>query len=269
MTRAVKSEACASAARPLDGLVALVTGAGAGIGAAVAAQFARAGGRLLLVSRTEGPVRLEAERIRDAGDVADYMEADVSSRTVVEATVARAIEQYGRLDIIVHNAAAMAPASLGDLDDAALDAVFDVNLKPAFWYTAAALPHLRASGAGRLLMTSSIIGIRQSLPGFSAYGASKAALGGFIRQAGYELARDAITVNGVEPGFTRTDRMSDAMSSEALKAIEARIPRGRGATPEDIAAALLFLATPAAAHITGQTLVVDGGQSLGAAHFSS
>jgi 3-oxoacyl-[acyl-carrier protein] reductase len=146
-----------------------------------------------------------------------------------------------------------------------LDRTLDLNLKAAFWLARSGLAHLEKSVAARLLFVSSIVGNRQAHTGFASYGASKAGLNGFIRQAAIELAAKKIRVNGVEPGATLTERVRSGLSEERLKTITAAIPLGRTASPDDVAAAVLFLASDDACHITGQTIVVDGGQSLGMA----
>uniref|UniRef100_A0A0D4ZZD0 3-oxoacyl-[acyl-carrier protein] reductase n=1 Tax=Sphingomonas sp. JE1 TaxID=1628059 RepID=A0A0D4ZZD0_9SPHN len=249
----------------LAGRVAIVTGAGTGIGRAIALLFARNAAKVVIATRSEAPGQESLDLLLAAGGEGKLLVTDVSSREAVADLVGDTVSTYGQLDIIVHNAATISPEPLVTISDEHLDHTLDVNLKSAFWFAAAGMKHLKRSDAGRLLLTSSIIGNRQSLPALAAYGTSKAAINGFIRQAAYEVAEDGVTVNGVEPGFILTERFSDALSAEQVADNVRYIASGRAGTPDDIAHAFLFLASPAARHITGQTLIVDGGQSLGRA----
>lgn len=249
----------------LEGRVAIITGGGAGIGQATAQLFAHKGAKVVIATRTSGPGEESLELIRSAGGQATLITTDISTREAVRGLIQETLSLYGQLDIIVHNAAAMIPAPLLEISDENLDRTLAVNLKAAFWLAAEGMEHLKRSDCGRLLYTSSIIGNHQALPGVAIYGASKAGINGFIRHAAYEVAADGVTVNGVEPGFILTDRYNEALSAEQLAENSRYIPSGRPGTPEDIAHAFLFLASPEARHITGQTIIVDGGQSLGRA----
>jgi 3-oxoacyl-[acyl-carrier protein] reductase len=249
----------------LSGRAVIVTGGGRGIGKAASVLFAREGASVLVATRTPGPGEQVVDAIRAGGGKADLLAIDISTRQSVRHVVAKALESFGRIDIVLHNAAAMTPSNIVSLSDDTLDRILDVNLKAAFWFGAEALPHLSKSDAGRLLFTSSITGSQHSHPGYAAYGASKAGLNGFIRQAAYEFSAHGITVNGVAPGIVFTEAALAALSPSKQDAISARIPRGRAGAPEEIAHVLLMLAHPAASHVTGQIIVVDGGQSLGMA----
>jgi 3-oxoacyl-[acyl-carrier protein] reductase len=249
----------------LKGRVAIITGAGRGIGRASAILFAREGASVIVATRSATPGQAVVNEICAEGGSAVLDTVDVSTRIAVTGLVTRTAERFGRIDIVLHNAATIGAASMEKLQDELLERILAVNLKAAFWFAAEALPYLEKSGAGRLLLTSSITGNRHVLAGYAAYGASKAGLNGFIRLAGHELARRGITVNGVEPGVTLTEGSRAAMPEGQRLAFAATIPRGRFASPDDVAQALLFLATPESSHITGQTIVVDGGQSLGTA----
>ena len=168
---------------------------------------------------------------------------------------------YGALDIVVHNAGGCRWTALADMTAEILDEALTLNLKCCFWLAGAALPFLRNRGGGRLLVTSSVTGPRVAMANATHYAAAKAGVNGFIRAAALELAPQGITVNGVEPGFIAKDR--GRLSQPATRArIEHYIPLGKMGCADDIAHAMLYLASPAASFITGQTIVVDGGTTL-------
>jgi 3-oxoacyl-[acyl-carrier protein] reductase len=253
------------AAFGLQGKVALVTGGGRGIGAAIATVFAQAGARVLIANRTADAGAAVAASIRASGGRAEAMACDIGQRTQAERAVAEAVRAFGALDIVVHNAAINPWSRIEEVDDAVLDQTLAVNLKACFWLTQAALPHLRAAGrrgGGRILVTSSVTGPRVAMPGSAPYAASKAGVNGFIRTAALELAAERITVNGVEPGYIAKQGGSLLSDPERAAQIARHIPAGELGRPEDIAYAMCFLASEAARYITGQTLVVDGGSTL-------
>jgi 3-oxoacyl-[acyl-carrier protein] reductase len=244
----------------IDGRVALITGVREGIGAEIARKLGASGARLMLANRTVEEVDRVAHPLAASGiDVrTTTFTADVDgARKAVEA----AVSAYGTLDILIHNAGGCPWVSLVDLMPEVLEQTLAVNLKSCFWLTQAALPSLRARGIGRVLLTSSVTGPRVAMINAAHYAAAKAGVNGFIRAAALELARDRITVNGVEPGFIAKTR--GRLSQPAVRSqIERYIPLGRMGSPEDIASAFLFLASDEASWITGQTLVVDGGSTL-------
>jgi len=246
----------------LAGRVAIVTGSGQGIGAAIAEVFATEGARVVVATRTARTGEETAARIVAAGGDAIFVHADVGRlddcATVIAATVAR----WNGIDILVHNAAVFPIHLIQDLPEDALETTLSVNLKAAFRLTQHCLPHLRRSAGGRILFTSSVTGPRTAIPGLAHYAASKAGLNGFIRAAGLELARQGITVNGVEPGLIDTPALRTLGTPTELEAMRENIPMARFGAPEDIARAMLFLASDAGSYITGQTIVVDGGALL-------
>lgn len=249
----------------LDSKVAIVTGGGKGIGRAAALLFAAEGAKVVVATRTAAPGQDAVDAIIAAGGEAFLIATTIDSRQTVKAVIDATVDRYGRLDIVLHNAAAMMASSIVDLDDAELDEILTVNLKSAFWFAAEGFAHLRRSGQGRLLFTSSITGNAQSHPNYAAYGTSKAGLNGFVRQAGYEFAADGVTVNGVAPGVTFTEGALAKLDAAQRALFATLIPRGQAGAPEDIAHVLLMLAQAGSQHVTGQTIIVDGGQSLGSA----
>lgn len=246
----------------LGGKVALVTGGGRGIGAAIAQVFAQAGAQVLIANRTTSAGESVAVALRAQGLAAQAVGCDIGQRAEAERAVAQAVLAFGALDIVVHNAAVNPWAAIDLVTDEALEQTLAVNLKACFWLAQAAVPHLRQRGGGRLLVTSSVTGPRVAMPGSAHYAASKAGVNGFIRTAALEYARDGITVNGVEPGYIA--KQGGSLLSDPAKAarIASYIPAGELGRPEDIAYAMCFLASPAGRYITGQTIVVDGGSTL-------
>lgn len=253
----------------LKGRRAIVTGAGRGIGSAIALRLACDGAKVAVVTRGESAGRETVATIIAAGGDAELFGADLSTQTSTETVVHEVVDHFGGLDILVHNAADTAAAPIGEISGEFLDRVISLNLKAAFWLAEAALPALRESKAARLLFVSSITGVRNAQIPFSAYGTTKAALNGFIRMAGAELGPQGIRVNGVEPGATLTDSLQEHMGDAGVTALASTMPLRQITRPQDVAAAIGFLASDDAASITGQTIVVDAGQSLGAAELPS
>lgn len=247
----------------LAGKVALVTGGGRGIGRETAQLFASEGAKVLVATRSEAPGRDTVSAIEAAGGEADLLVVNLSSRAAARAAVQAAVERFGGLDMLVHNAASTPFAAIADLTDEVLDDVLNVNLKSVFWLTAEALPMLEASASPVILMVSSITGNRQWQLGYSAYGVSKAGLNAFVRMAALELGPKRIRVNAVEPGLTLTEAVLGKFPSAEIAKIEQIVPLGATSRPIDIASALLFLASDDASRITGQILSVDAGQHLG------
>jgi len=246
----------------LDGKVAVITGAGQGIGEGIARVFAKAGARIVVATRSAGNGQETVESIQSEGGDALLIQTDVADHGAVNAMVAATADHYGRLDIMVHNAAVYPLHLIEELTDEALDLTLSVNLKAAFWLMQAALPHFRKQQKGRMLITSSVTGPTVAMPGTAHYAASKGGLNGFIRTAALEYGRENITVNGVEPGYILTPAMSALGDDEELRQMERYIPNGKLGHPHDIAHAMLYLASDEAAYVTGQTLIVDGGSTL-------
>jgi 3-oxoacyl-[acyl-carrier protein] reductase len=245
----------------LSGKRALVTGAGRGIGAAIVTRLAEAGAEVVAANRTFETVDGLAAELGARGLRVTPASFDDLTRHGLAALV-DGVAADGGLDILVHNAGGCPWSSIEALDEAKLEQTLSLNLKACFWLTQAAIPHMRARRGGRILITSSVTGPRAAMVGAAHYAAAKAGVNGFIRNAALELARDAITVNGVEPGFIAKPGRGALGSAEAMARIAEDVPLGRMGEPDDIAFAMLYLASPAAKYVTGQTIVVDGGALL-------
>ena len=246
----------------LSGKVAIVTGAGQGIGEGIARVFAKAGAKVVIATRSEANGQTVADSIVKDGGVAWLNQTDVGRRSEVKRVVAQTVERFGRLDIVVHNAAVYPVLSIEQLSDEDLDLTLSVNLKAGFWFIQESLPHLRKQGGGRFLFTSSVTGPNVAMPGTAHYAASKCGINGLIRTAALEYARQNITVNGVEPGYILTPAMDALGRPGSAGANGDANPARQAGDPVDIANTMLFLASDAAAYITGQTIVVDGGSTL-------
>ena len=246
---------------PITGRSVLVTGGTKGIGKGIAAVFLRAGARVTIVGRgsTDG-AQAAAELGADGGEVA-YVSADVGVAADTERMVAEAVDRFGGLDVLCANAGVFPDARLEDMTEQDIDSIFATNVKGTMLAVKAALPALAKSGHGRVIITSSITGPITGFPGWSHYGATKAAQLGFMRTAAIELARSQITVNAVLPGNIVSEGLA-ALGPEYREKMEASIPMRKLGTVADIGNAALFLTTDEAAYITGQTIVVDGGQTL-------
>lgn len=239
----------------------IVTGATKGIGKGIARVFARHGARVLLVARNATEGKAAVSEIAASGGIAAFCSADVSKREDVARMVDTAVSLHGGLDVLCANAGAFPACKLADMTDDAWDSLFVTNVRSLMLCVQAAIPHLKKSNAPRIVVTSSITGPVTGFPGWSHYGATKAAQLGFLRTAAIELARDGITINAVLPGNILTEALA-GMGDDYLKSTAACVPLGKLGTVEDIGHAAAFLASAEAGYITGQSLIVDGGQIL-------
>ena len=245
----------------LAGRSVIVTGASKGIGRGIAKRFAEVGCRVVVVARSSEAAKLVAEDIAVAGGAAIPVAADVSTEEGVARMAAAAIEHFGGIDILCANAGIFPTTRIGEMSVAEFDEVMGINLRGTFLSVQACLPGLTRTGRGRIVITSSITGPITGQPGFTHYGASKAGQLGFMRSAAIELAAAGITVNAVLPGNIATEALA-SLGAEYVASMTASIPMKRLGVVDDIANAALFFATEEAGYITGQTLVVDGGQVL-------
>jgi 3-oxoacyl-[acyl-carrier protein] reductase len=241
-----------------EGQVAIVTGAGRGIGRAIALRLAKEGARVACVSRTEQNAQHAANEIKGIrAEAAKAYAVDVADHAAVQKVGGEILGDFGKADILVNNAGVRRDALAIRMSLQDWDAVIATNLRGAFSFTQAIVRAMTKQRSGRIINISSVIGLMGNA-GQTNYAASKAGLIGFTKSLARELASRNITVNAVAPGFVTTD-MTAGLSEDVKKTIHAKIPLGRTATPEEIANAVTFLASAEAAYITGQVLCVDGG----------
>lgn len=251
----------------LTGRVALITGAASGIGAATARIFAAAGADVALAWYPPDGHDIEPVRqtVKAAGRRAIVQAVDVTKTDDIDRLVAHTIDELGRIDIVVANAGIARKVALADLDDNEWHKVIDVDLNGAWRCFRAALPHMQKAGYGRLIATSSVAGTVSGWPEHSHYAAAKGGLVGLIKSLAVEFAADGITANAVAPGVIRTPQALDPVNSLGPAGVDAtasKVPTGRVGEPEDIGYVFQFLASPQAAYLTGQLIVVDGARSL-------
>jgi 3-oxoacyl-[acyl-carrier protein] reductase len=245
----------------LKGRSVIVTGSSKGIGRGIALRFAQEGCQLLLASRQLADAQKVAAEIIAAGGIAKAVAADVTRQSDMEAMAQTALDSFGAIDILCANAGIFPAAKLDAMTEADFDAVIGTNLKGTFLAIAACLPAMKAKKGGRIILTSSITGPVTGFPGWAHYGASKAGQLGFMRTAAIELADYGITVNAVLPGNIATEGLA-GMGVEYVRSMEASVPMRRLGSVTDVANAALFFASDEAAYVTGQSLVIDGGQIL-------
>ncbi|HIM46688.1 MAG TPA: SDR family oxidoreductase [Alphaproteobacteria bacterium] len=245
----------------LQGKAAIVTGAGRGIGRGIAHVFAEDGAKVLVVNRGADAGQAVVDEITAKGGTAVFHQADVKSQADMDAMAAACMNNFGAIDVLCMNAGIYPTALIGDLSEEVWDDVIDTNLKGIFFGTKACIPQMKQQKSGRIVVVSSITGPNVGWPGLSHYMASKGGANAFIRGASLELAKYNITVNGVSPGSIMTEGLKD-LGGEALEEVRQIIPAGYIGEPDDIAYALLYLASDQARYVTGQILVVDGGQIL-------
>ena len=240
--------------------VAVVTGAGRGIGRAIALKFAAEGADIVCVSRTQENSEKVAGEVRALGRRGWAHAVDVADSKVVSRAGEKILEETGRVDILVNNAGITRDALIMRMSEEDWDTVLDTNLKGAFLFTRAFARAFLKQRSGRVINVSSIIG-RIGNAGQCNYAASKAALIGLTRSIARELASRGVTVNALAPGFIETD-MTAALSEQVRQELLLKIPLNCLGQPDDIANAALFLASPAARYVTGQVLTVDGGLAM-------
>jgi 3-oxoacyl-[acyl-carrier protein] reductase len=239
----------------------IVTGGSKGLGRGIAQVFASEGAQVLIVARQQEAGEQTAAEIVDGGGTASFFCADISKWDDVEAMVQAAVDRHGGIDVLCSNAGIFPSARVEAMTEEDWDTVNSVNLKGTFLAVKACLSEMKKKKQGRILLTSSITGPITGYPGWAHYGATKAGMLGFMRTAAIEFAKDNITINAVMPGNIKTEGLDD-IGEDYLRRMEQSIPMGKLGDPEDIAYAMLFLASHEAKYITGQTLVVDGGQTL-------
>ncbi|MBU2856090.1 3-oxoacyl-ACP reductase FabG [Acidithiobacillus ferrooxidans] len=240
----------------------LITGGSKGIGKGLAAGFFKSGYDVAICGRSVDDGQNTINELQGAGPgKLIFLKGNVAERNSINKVIDAIQQRFMGLDVVCANAGIFPSAYIRDSTNMALDEILATNVKGTIYTVQAALPLLRQSTAGRIVITSSITGPITGFPGWSYYGASKAAQLGFMRTAALECAADGITVNAVLPGNILTEGL-EGMGKEYLAAMAASIPLGRLGDVKDIANAALFLAGEASGYITGQTIIVDGGQTL-------
>jgi 3-oxoacyl-[acyl-carrier protein] reductase len=243
------------------GRTVIVTGASTGIGLGIATAFAKAGANVAMAARGAERLAAAVAHLSDAGLPVLACPVDVADAQAVQTICEKIAHTFGGIDILCANAGIYPVAAIEDLTEAQWDEVMAVNAKGNFLCVKSCLPYLRKTGQGRIILTSSITGPVTGIAGLSHYGASKAAQLGFMRTAAMELAKDGITVNAVLPGMIETEALA-ALGEAFIASSVALIPVSRLGQVQDIANAVMFFASPQSGFITGQGLIVDGGQTL-------
>lgn len=245
----------------LGGKVAIVTGGGSGIGRAVAELFAREGARVVVADyKTDlGKETVEAIK-RDGGD-AMFVQVDVSSSAQVERLVDATLNTYGGIDILLNNAGILLFGTVLDTDEKDWNRVVSINLTGTFLVSKAVLPHMITRGGGSIINVTSSTGAHDAGPNTAAYVSSKGGVALLTRAMAIDHAKDNVRVNAIAPGPTDTPMLRNALSPHQLAAFAATLPMGRLGRPEELASAVMFLASDEASFVTGAILAVDGGQT--------
>lgn len=242
----------------LDGQVAIITGSGRGIGAAIALAFADAGADVVISARTASEMEDTAAKVRTRGRRALVVPCDVLDAGQRAALVERGLAEFGRLDILVNNAGGWGPQPALQTSDEDFEACFRFNVTTAFSLSRICVPHMvRTAGKGAIVNVSSMAG-HHPQPGFVAYGVGKAAMSWMTQELAQEFA-PKVRVNAIGVGATRTTALTNFMNDEMERVMNERTPLGRLGDPEDVAACALYLASPAAAYVTGEVVGVHGG----------
>lgn len=245
----------------IKGRSVIVTGGSKGIGKGIAQVFAAQGAKVMIAARGEDAGAAAAGEMGSPDNTVEFCACDVSRWDSVQGLIEKTVERFGGLDILCANAGMFPQTKMVDMDPSEWDQVLATNLKSAFLCVKAAIPHFEKAGGGRVVLTSSITGPVTGFPGWSHYGASKSGQLGFLRTACMELARYNVTINAVMPGNIYTEGLQD-LGQDYLDTMAASIPLKRLGDVADIGNAALFFASDEAGYITGQTVVVDGGQIL-------
>ena len=251
----------------LQNKIAIVLGASKGIGLGIGQIFAAKGAKVIIASRDSDSLEKAKKYIfqKTALQVDTFL-ADITDEESIKSLIEFTMNKFGKIDILAQNAGIFPSTSLFEMTPQDWDLVLDTNLKGTFLSVAACIPIMRKQNYGRIVVTSSITGVRTGNPGLAHYAASKAGINGFIKTAAIELAPYNITINSVEPGNILTESLN-TLGPDYIKAQERAIPLGCLGTPEDIGYAAAYLASDEARYVTGQSIVVDGGQTLPESHY--
>lgn len=246
----------------LDGQVAIVTGGAQGIGFGIATVLRAEGANVVVADVDGAAAEAAASALSRDGEHALGVPADVTIPDSVAHMAAAAVRRWGRIDILAANAGVYPAIRLRDLEPGQWDQVMAVNARGALFAIQACLPQMTEQGYGRIVLTSSITGPLVGQPEYGHYAASKAAMLGLMRSAALEVIRDGITINAVMPGNIRTEGYTTKTTPEHQARMLEHIPLGVVGEPEDVGWAVRYLAAPEARYVTGQTLIIDGGQVL-------
>jgi len=242
--------------------VVVITGGAKGIGRAASQVFADEGASVIVADIDRSVGEVAAARLTAEGATAVFIETDVTNRQSCETTVGEILDRFGRIDVLVSNAGIYPLVFLDEMTEDDWDRIFAINVKGMFFMVAAVLPSMRTRRRGRIVLTSSVVGPITGNFGTAHYGASKAAMLGFMRSVALEVAQEGVTINAVLPGHIETEGSKARMSKEEAVKVALTVPVKRLGDPREIGYAMLFLASDEAGYITGQTIVVDGGLTL-------
>ena len=246
----------------LTGQTVLVTGAGSGIGAGIAAEMAKAGATVFVNDYDERSAKEIAESLTADGYSAHAVTGDITDEATVQKLIDDCQQIGGGIDVLVNNAGITGKQHFEDIDNATWNRVLSVNLTAPFALSAAVIPGMKAKGRGRIINIASIAGIRVSVLGGAAYTASKAGVLGLTRHLASELAPSNITVNAILPGVTLTPLVAQATDEASRTRVAASVPLGRMGTPRDIGRLAVYLAGESSSYITGVSIPVDGGMTV-------
>lgn len=241
----------------LSNQIAVVTGASQGLGKTCAIRLAECGATVICVARSQDKLADTVREVQQRGGKAEARACDVGQRESVQSLFAELEKTYGKLDILVNNAGITRDTLLPRMTDEAWDDVIQTNLTSCFLFSREASRIMMSARYGRIINMTSVSGLIGN-PGQTNYSASKAGMIGLTRSLARELGKRKVTVNAVAPGFIESD-MTKALGDETLKEVKKRIPANRLGTGDDVAAVVVFLASPAASYINGQVITVDGG----------
>jgi NAD(P)-dependent dehydrogenase (short-subunit alcohol dehydrogenase family) len=248
----------------LDGKIAIVTGGGRGIGRSISRALAAQGATVVVAVRTARyGEEVVAEITGQGGKASLFTGLELQQRSASQKLIEDTVKRHGGVDILVLCAADYAYGAVAEMPDDAFDTLVKGNFYSTFWFAKDAIPHLAKSQAGRLICISSCAGNRLNTPGIVPYGATKAAVSSMVRGMAVEYARVGVTVNALELGLIASDRMQSMMTPDMTRAVSGGFPVPRAGTTDEVASAVVFLAQPESAYITGHSLVIDGGASLG------
>lgn len=251
----------------LESKIAIIIGGSKGIGIGIAKVFIEKGAQVIIASRHKMLLQKAQKRLfKETGHYVDVFPTDITKQKKLDSLIKFVCNKFGRIDILSQNAGIFPSVALADMTIKEWDLVLDTNLKGTFRAVAACIPIMKKQCYGRIVVTSSITGVLTGNPGLAHYGASKAGINGFVKTAAMELAPYNITINCVEPGNIVTDALR-RLGGDYIETQTRAVPMGLLGNPEDVGYAVAYLASDEAKYVTGQSIVVDGGQTLPESHY--